>query len=310
MLQKYVVQQAIKVSCIMMVENLITKFYAYLTTQQCAAHNTVVAYCRDIQQFVFFFKERYVGKDIYAIERDHALEFIADLSRRCLQPSTIARKIISLKMFYSYIAERYHIPNIMSNVRAPKQEKRLPHYLSLEDIERLMRYICNNKQSIGERNYLLVYLLYAAGLRVSELTSLTRDSFCAETSLLLVQGKGSKQRYVPVPDNVAETLRHYCVKNAAVSWLFFGKRKGKVHVLSRQSCWAIVRKICFSAGIDRPVWPHQLRHSLATHMLQSGADLRSLQLLLGHQTIKTVQIYTHVNEDHLRKLYKKAHLRS
>jgi integrase/recombinase XerD len=294
-----------------------TKFEAYLLTEQHVATNTFFSYKRDINQFVDFLDRNSI--DINSITGDKLKEFVHYLYGLKLSARSIARKISTLKTFFSYLSMHFDIKNSAKELHIPKIEKRLPTYLTQDEVTRILTYSEKDRSYLGIRNSMMIYLLYASGMRVSELINIKISDIHFDTFFISIHGKGGKQRMIPLPQSVMALLNNYLQNQTGMSssdvlkkscYLFpilYGK---KVKPISRQSCWAILKKICEQAGIKRVISPHQLRHSFATHMLEKGVDLRSLQVLLGHEEITTVEVYTHVETSQLRKIYDKKHPRS
>ncbi|HXW85708.1 MAG TPA: tyrosine-type recombinase/integrase [Candidatus Bathyarchaeia archaeon] len=287
-----------------------TKFEAYLLTEKYVAHNTFCAYKRDIEQLMKYLEEQSLPVEQCTVK--NIKEFIHYLYAQQISTATIARKIASLKKFFSYMAEHHGMSSIMKSIKIPKQEKKLPVYLAKHEIQKILTFLEEDTSALALRNKLLMYFLYMTGLRVSELVALRYKHIICDTKSIIVSGKGGKERIVPLPDILRELYLKYMHENNAQPdhCLFFRSPAHPYTPLSRQACWLIVKNMCQLAGIEKAVSPHQLRHSLATHMLDAGIDLRSLQLLLGHEHIKTVQIYTHVETTHLRTVYNKKHPRS
>jgi integrase/recombinase XerD len=301
---------------IMTVEQLQTKFEAYLLTERCVSDNTFSSYRRDVNQFVIFLNNETF--DINTITGDELKKFVHYLYGLKLTARTIARKISTLKTLFSYLNMHCSIKNSAKELHFPKIEKKLPTYLSKEEVGSVIEYANQDTSPIGARNSIMLYLLYGSGMRVSELINLRISDFHFDTGVVSVEGKGGRQRMIPLPQSMLalaytylETIRNETSHTPRHSLYLFSVLYGKkIKPISRQSCWMILKKICFNAGIKRAISPHQLRHSFATHMLEKGADLRSLQVLLGHEDITTVQVYTHVETSQLRKIYDKKHPRS
>ena len=300
----------------MTVEQLQTKFEAYLLTERCVSDNTFSSYRRDVNQFVSFLKSEVL--DITVITGDELKQFVHYLHGLKLTARTIARKISTLKTLFSYLATHCSIKNSAKELYFPKIEKKLPTYLSQDEVKSVITYSERDTSPIGARNSLMLYLLYVSGMRVSELVNLRISDFHFDTGVIAVEGKGGRQRMIPIPQSILTLVQTYIQAIQSITSttprnaihlfsIIYGK---KIKPISRQSCWKILKKLCFDAGIKRAISPHQLRHSFATHMLEKGADLRSLQVLLGHEDITTVQIYTHVETSQLRKIYDKKHPRS
>lgn len=302
----------------MEIEQIIVQFEAYLLTEKRIAKNSFKAYKSDISQFVVFLQNNKISFEGCTLQQ--LKEFIHLLHKNGISARAIARKISALKLLYLFLYRRFSINNIAIELVSPKLEKKLPRYLTEEEVERLLHISDLDTSIQGVRNSMIVYLLYVSGMRISELIGLTVSDIQCDTGIITVQGKGGKQRIVPIPDIILDRIKSYIqkvqntTKNSGVHKEFFylfpvlyGK---KIKPISRQAFWVILKKICVKAGITRNISPHQLRHSLATHMLKNGMDLRSLQLLLGHENLSTVEIYTHVETTHLRNVYDKKHPRS
>jgi len=294
---------------------VLTKFEAYLLTEQRVSTNTIVAYKCDLNQLAEFLQTR--GVQIIEAEPDHLREFLSFLHTLRLAPRTLARKISSIKALFKYLSSRLGYNNSAADIYFPKVGRVLPRYLSEYEIARLFEVADADQSAQGLRNRVMLYLMYGCGLRVGELVSLSLVDVRLEEELVAINGKGGKQRLVPVPSAVVGLVADYIEKTDAVRskkntgrYLFPVLYAGRVKPLSRQLFWVIIKRLCAKAKIRRPISPHQLRHSFATHMLKSGADLRSLQLLLGHENLSTVQVYTHVETSHLRSIYDKKHPRS
>ncbi len=223
-------------------------------------------------------------------------------------------------MFYSFLTERYKLANVAGVLIFPTVEKRLPNYLSEEEVQQLLAIANKDVSNRGIRNKVMLYLLYASGVRVTELVSLTVEQLHFDSGFVHVVGKGKKERVVPLPKTLLDLLRFYLdhiypkllPKQLTIktNYLFFSVYKENIKPMSRQFFWQTLRKILLVAGITRKISPHSLRHSLATHLLKNGADIRSLQMLLGHENLSTVQIYTHLGSSQLREEYDKKHPRA
>jgi Site-specific recombinase XerD len=232
----------------------------------------------------------------------------------------MARKVSSLKAFYGYV-HRYHgLDNCAESLIFPKLESRLPKCLSESDIEALLVAASTDTTISGLRNRVMLSLLYASGMRISELIGLRVTYIRKESNLIAVQGKGGKGRLIPIPHEIIALIDVYSQVMASKlksknfgnenSYLFPVCYGGVIKPMTRQACWVIIKKIWAKTGITKSISPHMLRHSLATHMLQHGADLRSLQMLLGHENLSTVQIYTHLDTSYIRSIYDAKHPRS
>jgi len=298
---------------------IIDRFNTYLLTEKRVSSNTFSAYKHDIEQCVNFLSAQKVEPD--KINVKDIKNFLHYLKKIGSSARTMSRKISSLKVFFSYFQQQYGLSNVAEDLTFPKLEKRLPQYLSEQEIQKLFEVAGRDTTINGIRNKIMLYLLYASGMRISELTHLQLSDVHFDTGLIFVQGKGGKGRMIPIPEAMNQFLKEYIntvhkaitTKNGVArktEYLFPVYYGGKSKPITRQSFWIILKQLWKKTGIDRPISPHKLRHSLATHMLKNGADLRSLQLLLGHENLSTVQIYTHVETSYLRKIYDKKHPRS
>lgn len=299
------------------VKHVQTKFEAYLLTEQRVATNTFFSYKRDINQFVDFLERTAINLE--TITGDELKQFVHHLYGLKLSARSIARKISTLKTFFAYLSRHFTIKNHAKELHIPKIEKRLPTYLTQEEVTRVLAHSEKDRSALGIRNSMMIYLLYGSGMRVSELVTIKISDIHFDTRFISIEGKGGRQRMIPLPQSVMTLLSDYLQTHAAPSssdsiknplYLFPIQYGKKIKPISRQSCWIILKKICEQAGIKRAISPHQLRHSFATHMLEKGVDLRSLQALLGHEEITTVEVYTHVETSQLRKIYDKKHPRS
>lgn len=298
------------------VSSLQTKFELYLLTERRVSKNTLQAYQTDLHQFFEFLKKRHY--DLSDITMQCFKDFLAHLYDLRLNSRSVARKISALKTFFNYAYVHFDVKDYAKDLCIPKVIKKLPEYLSKDEINAIFKIVDADVSSLGIRNKTIVYLLYISGMRVSELVSLRLTDINFQTGFITITGKGDKQRLIPIATVMYILLQDYIASieydlkqsNAKSNYLFPVIYAQKIKPLSRQSCWIILRNICLQAGIIRPVSPHQLRHSFATHLMEKGIDLRSLQLLLGHESINTVQVYTHVERSQLRKVYDRKHPRS
>ncbi|RTL06990.1 hypothetical protein EKK58_02295 [Candidatus Dependentiae bacterium] len=291
---------------------------AFLLTEKRVSKNTYLAYITDIKQFELYAQRHAVL--FLQCTSDQLSKYIDFLYAQQIKATTLARKIIALKLFFGYISKRFLLENCTEYITTPKKEMRLPKYLTEDEVMNLLSYCQKDSTPFGKRNNLMVHLLYATGMRISELAQITIANIRFEDKILSLLGKGNKERMVPLPEQSLELL-HDFIKIDLPFFLrkpvstgrepLFPVLYGKhIKPISRQSLWLILKKLCAQAGIQKNVSPHQLRHSLATHLLKNGADLRSLQLLLGHQNLSSVEIYTHIETSHLRAAYDKKHPRS
>ncbi len=291
---------------------LIQDFLHYLTVERGLAKNTVLAYGRDLAKFGRFLD--YKGRHPRQVRQGEVNEFARRLSREGLNPKSIARALNAVRMFFRYlILEKVVSEDPTAAIRAPRTWKTLPRFLTLQEVDDLLG-APDASSLLGLRDAAMVELLYASGLRVSELVSLRVRDLNLDVGYLSCLGKGSKERLVPMGRKAADRLRAYLeharpglLKGASHPSLFLNSRGRPI---SRQGFWKILKKYGRAAGVRGKLSPHVLRHSFATHLLERGADLRSVQMMLGHADISTTQIYTHINRERLRKIYKDFHPRA
>ena len=291
------------------------QFFTYLLTEKRVSSNTFSAYKTDILQLVDFIVSNSIACDELSIK--DLKQFLQHLKKDQLSASTMARKISSLKLFFWFMHEKGLLPDLGTQLIFPKLEKKLPHYLSEEEVGQLLQAAEADTSAHTQRNKVMLYLLYVTGLRITELTTLTFSAIQWDTGFLHIAGKGGKQRMIPLPLPMKELLQTYVkklqeqmTKENKSDYLFPVRYASTIRPITRQAFWNILKQIWKKTGNAKSISPHQLRHSLATHLLKRGADLRSLQLLLGHENLSTVQIYTHVETSHLRTIYNKKHPRS
>lgn len=295
-----------------------TKFHAYILTERRAQANTVAAYCRDIEQLTEFLRPYALAID--QVTHDHIKQFLQAIKSQGLGARSMARKISAIKLFFSYLYAQGLCDNLAEQLTAPKIDKTLPRFLTEEEIASLLAATDADTSSMGKRNQAILYVLYGTGMRISELVTLKVSHVHWESNMLSVDGKGGKERMIPVPGPVMDLLREYMdtTRRAYLAshgvqddpYVFSAYYGGCCKPLTRQACWNLLKMVWKKTGNKKNISPHQLRHSLATHLLKQGADLRSLQLILGHENLATVQIYTHVEMSHLRSVYDKKHPRS
>lgn len=297
--------------------SLIANFETYLLTEKRVAKNSFDAYKSDLAQFDAFLKKQNTSLEQATIE--HIKLYLSVLKKNGIAARSMSRKISSLKAFYNYSERVAGLENPTKDILFPKLEKTLPRFLTEAEIENLFCSLEQDTTVHSLRNKLLVHLLYVSGMRITELTQIKLSDIQHSTGFIMIHGKGNKQRLVPLPQQTFDLIRTYCEHVLSqfqkkhtqhVDFLFPTLYAGKIKPISRQLCWSLLRKLCKESGITRNISPHQLRHSLATHLLKKGADLRSLQLWLGHEHLTTVQVYTHVETSFLREVYDKKHPRS
>ncbi|KKQ32502.1 MAG: Site-specific tyrosine recombinase XerD [candidate division TM6 bacterium GW2011_GWF2_37_49] len=298
-----------------------SSFCSYLLTEKRVLQNTYLAYKRDIEQFYQFLKNKRLS--VQNCKLEHLKNFLKWLKTNGLAAKSLSRKITSLKLFYSFLNKRHNVENFADSLIFPKVEQTLPNYLSEQEIQQLLLTADKDISLKGQRNKVMIYLLYATGMRVSELVNLTFDQIHFDTGFINLIGKGNKERSIPLPKNIFKLLRHYqeniypkllskemLISHKLINYVFVSTQNNAVKPISRQMFWMALKKVLVKASIFKNISPHSLRHSLATHLLKNGADVRSLQLILGHENLSTVQIYTHLEDPQVRKIYDKKHPRA
>ena len=283
----------------------------YLRDVRRMSPNTVSGYARDLAALATFAEKR--GVDVNTLERRDLEAFVRSLMASGLSPRSVARTVACVRGFYKFTAvEDKRDGSPADDLRAPRAWPALPKFLSLEEVDRLLAQP-EATTPRGLRDKALIEVLYATGLRVSELLSLKMNNLHLDEGYLTCVGKGSKERIVPIGNEAAECVRRYmsqgrgALLHRASTWLFVNARDGGP--LSRVGFWKVLKDYGIRAGITRELSPHVLRHSFATHLLERGADLRSIQVMLGHADLSTTQIYTHVLEARLRTVYDRFHPR-
>lgn len=278
-------------------DRLINDFKNYLELERNYSNNTSLSYVKDVTLFSDFIK-----KDLLLVDKLDIEKYIRSLNK---SSKTISHVISSLKSFYNYYMRMGNIKsNPTDEIDRPKIEKKIPEFLTLEEVSSLLNFEVNNE--FEARNKAILELLYSSGLRISELTNLELSNIDLDECLVRVMGKGSKERIVPLGDYAIDALKEYIYfyrpmlnKNNS-SYVFLNNRGG---ILSRQFIFKVIKEECIKKGIRKNVSPHTLRHTFATHLLKNGADLRIIQELLGHENLSTTQIYTHLTNDKLKHDY-------
>jgi integrase/recombinase XerD len=292
---------------------LIADFLDYLRVERRLAANSVAAYGRDLARFAAFLSRRGAA-GIPDADVPLLRDYLGWMAERGLAAASRARGLAAVRACYRYLLLEGRIAQDPTEfLESPRGWKKLPRYLGGEEVERLLAHP-DRRTRMGLRDALLLALLYDCGLRVSELASLKLEQIDLEAWLIRVRGKGDKERFVPFGEQAREAILAFLAGSRGASrraggnaHLFPGARGGHI---TRQRAWQIVKLHLAGAGVTRAVSPHTLRHSFATHLLDNGADLRAVQLLLGHADISTTQIYTHLSQERLRKVHAKYHPRA
>jgi integrase/recombinase XerD len=293
-----------------MVRDYKAGFFDYLRVEKGLSPNTLIAYRNDLDKLDGFAREK--GKGLVSLERDDLLAFIQYLHDSGLEPKSVGRVLVTVRGFFKFLILDGHLKRDPSaNIDSPKSWQSLPKFLVHEEVEKLLQSP-DLKTDVGIRDKAMLELLYATGLRVSELVSLKVTDLNLDLGFLITLGKGSKERTVPMGKSAVEWVRRYLLIRAK---LIGGKKTNCLFVsqkgepITRQAFWKTIVSYGEKVKIGH-ITPHLLRHSFATHLLENGADLRSVQMMLGHSDISTTQIYTHITNERLKEIYKKFHPRA
>ena len=285
----------------------------YLAVEKGLSKNTLESYRRDLLKFIAFMSQTRIGKP-EEVNREALNIFIADLKKKGRANSTISRCIASIRSFFNYLLQEGLIDkNPTLELESPRLEKKLPRVLTTGEVDRLLA-----QPVIGENNGLrdkaMLELLYASGIRVSELVSLNISDFDPRVGFLRCSGKGMKERIVPIGSLAINSVNNYLagsrprlLKSNGETSLFVNQHGNR---MTRQGFWKILKKYARKSNINGEITPHTLRHSFATHLLENGADLRSVQEMLGHSDISTTQIYTQITRRKIREIYDQTHPRA
>jgi integrase/recombinase XerD len=305
-------------------DRTVSSFLQHLIVEKGFSQNTSSAYRNDLSQFVEFLQQNGVGGDKGSdsvnwtdVDVETLNLYITDLrERKGYRNATAARKVASVKSFFGFLAENGIITeDPTESLGTPKVGRTLPKYLSEEEVGRLLNEGYKPGTNEGQRDAVMMELLYATGLRVGELVSLNTADVNTEESYVRCLGKGSKERIVHLYPKALQELKNYMKHSRPV---MLGKRKDEQALfvnhrgdrLTRQWVWSVLKNYAQAAGIKSKITPHTLRHSFATHLLQNGASLRHVQELLGHSSISTTQVYTHLTSPYVREEYEKSHPRA
>ena len=308
---KYIVVPA--KGAIFVVDDLLQEFLIYLQVEKGLAKNTLVAYEHDLKKFISYLKQE-KELALNEIDKNFLAAYFYFLRKRGDSPASTARELASLRGFFKFLCmEEYLETNPTIYIETPKLPQKLPRVLSEEEVERLLE-IPQGIEPLTLRDKAMLELMYATGMRVSELVNLTIHQLNLDLAYLRCLGKGNKERIIPLGSQAAKSLQVYLqkgrpllVKNPRETVLFVNHHGRGI---TRQGFWKIIKKRAREAGIYKEITPHTLRHSFATHLLANGADLRSVQELLGHADVSTTQIYTHLTKNKLREIYLKTHPRA
>ncbi len=297
-----------------MLENHLKEYLYYLKITKNLSQNTILSYRRDLNEYIDFLENNYHFRFFEQVTKQHIDNFVRRLTRKKISPKTVRRKLSSIHSFHRYLLEEKVVDkDVVSRVKKPKTPKDLPVVLNIEETEKFIEAAVGLGKALDLRNVAMVELAYGSGLRVSELLELKISDLHLNMNLVNITGKGNKERIVPLGEASVIAIRRYIVearkqldpKNSEVLFL---NRSGQA--MSRVGFYKLIKTIAKRAGIKKQMSPHTLRHSFATHLLENGADLRSVQELLGHEDIMTTEIYTHISKKRLQEEYTLKHPRA
>ncbi len=292
---------------------LLDRFINYILTEKGLSKNTAESYNRDLIKFLNFLEKQGRG-GLTSVTREDILLFLGTMLKEGNKPRSVSRALVSVRVFFRYLVSEGIIKkNPASLVEGMKVEKGLPKVMTYSDIMKIINVI-KPQDPAGYRDLAMIELLYATGIRVSELVNLKLGDVDLNVGYLRVVGKGTKERIVPIGEYARKRVKEYLdlyrpriLRKRISEYLFITKFGGK---FTRQGFWLMVKKYARLSGVKVNVTPHVFRHSFATHLLERGADLRTLQTMLGHSDISTTQVYTHVSSEQLKKVYKRTHPRA
>ncbi len=294
-------------------KDAIKDYVHYLKIERGLSENSIISYTLDLKRLLSFLENAEIDSSPISIEKDTLQQFIFDTAK-LVNARSQSRIISGLKSFFNYLVfEDYRESNPMELIESPKIGRKLPDTLTVEEIDQIIAQIDLSKPE-GERNRAIIETLYGCGLRVSELTELKLSNLFFNEGFISVTGKGDKQRFVPIGETTqkyisiytAEIRNHILIKKGHEDTLFLNRRGSQ---LTRAMIFTIIKRLVEKAGIHKKVSPHTFRHSFATHLLENGADLRAIQLMLGHESITTTEIYMHVDRSHLSEVMNTFHPR-
>lgn len=289
--------------------SVVEEYHLYLKLEKSLSVNTVNAYERDLQKLLVYLNEAHIKPEEAQLE--HLKDFIIEISNLGIHPRSQARILSGIKSFYQFLIYRNIIENDPTELlESPKIGLHLPEVLSIEEIDNIIHAIDLSKPE-GQRNKAIIEVLYGSGLRVSELINLHLSNVYLEDGYMMVEGKGSKQRLVPLSVEAIQQIKYWKIDRNALDikkgnedFLFLNRRGAK---LTRAMIFTIVKDLAEKAGIQKNISPHTFRHSFATHLLENGANLRAIQQLLGHESITTTELYTHIDINYLRQTILEYH---
>ncbi len=287
-------------------------FGHYLVTERGLSQNTLEAYARDIRKFATFL-EGIAKTSFNGVRPGDIVEYMITEKRKGMAINSLARNVVAIKMFFRYLAgEKLVETNVADEIDTPRLWRHLPEVLTVEEVNKLIE-LPDTTTAAGIRDRAIVEMLYATGMRISELVDLKLNQFEPVEQFAICRGKGSKERIIPVGGQATEWTKQYVrdirpslSRNKKPAELFitrFGRK------FTRQGMWKLLHKYIDKLGLEKTITPHTLRHTFATHLLQNGADIRVIQAMMGHSNISTTQLYTHVDTNRLKSIHKKYHPR-
>ena len=297
----------------------IKSFLTFLTVEKGFSKNTVEAYHNDLNQLAEYAEEAATRRNLVPswadFTRQDMLNYMLNFKGRGYAVTTQVRKLAAVKSFFAFMVDEGRLrQSPTENITSPRVGKPLPGAISIGEVRQLLEQPAKLATSEAKRDTAMLQLLYASGMRVSELVALNINDIDVNEETVRCFGKGSKERIIPIHHRAAQAVQEYVTEvrpqlvcDDAELALFLNRRGDR---LTRQGLWQILKAYAKKAGLEKAVTPHTLRHSFATHMLSGGADLRSVQELLGHANISTTQIYTHLTSEHIRRVYEKSHPRA
>jgi integrase/recombinase XerD len=293
--------------------NYISNFIEMIVIERGLAKNTATSYKNDLDQLNEFCKKK--SLNIVKLDENKLDDYLSKFINQGFEKTSLARKISTYTQFFDFLIEEKLIANNpIKNIKQPKLDSKLPFIISVEDIQSLINNSKQDKSNFGIRLNCMIEIMYASGIRVSELVTMTLASLYQDKNFIIITGKGNKERLIPISKDTQDTINNYLKirkfffnKNKEVKWLFPSKQS-KVGHITRQRFSQLLSLLSNKAGLKiKKISPHKLRHAFASHLLANGADLRSLQQMLGHEDISTTQIYTHILDKRLKQIIKDKH---
>lgn len=293
--------------------NLITEFCHYMASEKMRSMNTISSYRSDLENYIYYLENKLLIDNIKHVTIDDVKKYFAYMKKMGYSATSMSRELSSIKAFHKFLhLEGIVKENVVSSMSAPKKDKKLPTVLSVEEVMKILSLL-NDDTPYNARNHAMIEVMYACGLRVSELVNLKVSDLHLTSKMVSTKGKGSKERLVPINDYASKVLKNYIIehrphliKRGGSNYLFLNNLGEPI---SRQSFFILIKKLCNEAGIQKEISPHTLRHSFATHLLEAGTDLRLIQEMLGHEDISTTQIYTHLSKQKIKDIYNTSHPR-